>query len=50
MAGAVIYYIEQVDGIGEEELRELLPFLSPERREKVGRYRFPKDRVQSILA
>ena len=46
----MIYYLDHVDRIREEELQELLPFLSAERREQVSRYRFAKDRVQSILA
>lgn len=46
----MIYYIDHVDRIHEEEVQELLPFLSAERREKVSRYRFAGDRVQSILA
>lgn len=46
----MVYYLDQVDRIEEREIQELLPFLSPERREAVSRYRFPKDRVQSVLA
>jgi 4'-phosphopantetheinyl transferase len=46
----VIYYLDHVDCIHEEEISDLLPFLSRQRCETVARYRFAKDRVQSVLA
>ncbi len=47
---SVIYYLKNVQQIEESHLREFSSFLSPERRDKIARYRFPKDRVQSALA
>ena len=46
----MIYYIDYVDNIEEGKVQELFPYLSPERRETVSRYRFTKGRVQSTLA
>ena len=46
----MIYYLDNVDQVEEEDLQEMLPFLSPERRETQSRYRFAKSRVQSALA
>ncbi|MBP3412078.1 MAG: 4'-phosphopantetheinyl transferase superfamily protein [Oscillospiraceae bacterium] len=50
MSPSVVYYLDHIQTITESDVSELLPFLSQERRETMGRYRFPKDRIQSVLA
>lgn len=46
----MIYYLDQVQTLGEGDLTDLLSLLSQERRACMERYRFPKDRIQSALA
>ncbi len=46
----MIYYLENIDTVEEQDVRELLPFLSEERREILSRYRFAKSRGQCALA
>ncbi len=46
----MIYYIDDIQGLSEGDLEALLPYLSRERKEKLFRYRFFSDRLQSALA
>ncbi len=46
----MVYVLQGISTITEEVLAQVTPLLSAQRREKIARYRFHKDRVQSAFA
>lgn len=50
MSHSMIYFIENISSVDESDLKELLPYIPAEEMKSIYGYRFPKNRVQSILA